>query len=92
MTLAREMFFEGQDFIKEELIKRFPIEDFSRIDYIIHKEEEEKEEEKGGNNPIDSINAQDLEINVEDTVIVEAQEEGNEDPRTQYFYKFEGMF
>lgn len=47
------MFVEGQDSVKKELVKRFPIEDFSWIDDIFPKEEEEDEQEErqSGDNP-----------------------------------------
>lgn len=45
-TVARgeEMLIEGQDSVKKELIKRFPTEDFSKIDNIFSKEKENEDE------------------------------------------------
>lgn len=50
-TMAREgeMFFEGQDMVKKELVKWFSSEAFSWIDDIFPKEErdEDEQEEEG---------------------------------------------
>lgn len=39
------MFIQGQDFIKKELAKCFPIEDFAQIDDIFLEENENKDKD-----------------------------------------------
>lgn len=40
---SREIFIQGQDFVKRALAKRFPAEDFSQIDDIFPDEKNEDE-------------------------------------------------
>lgn len=47
-----QIFVKGQDFMKKELIKLFPIEDFSWIDNIFPKEEDEDQDVHGKKRPI----------------------------------------
>lgn len=55
MVRGREMFVEGQDSMKKELIKRFLTENFSWIDDIFteddNEEQEAKERQEDENNP-----------------------------------------
>lgn len=75
------MLFEGQDSVKKELIKRYPLKDFSWINDILPKEEEEEEqveERQNSNHSFDSTLTEDV-IIVEN--VIGAQEGvSEEDP------------
>lgn len=59
MAWGGEIFIEGQDFIKKELIKRYLLEDFSWIDDILPKEEKE-EERQNDTHPSDPTSNEDV--------------------------------
>lgn len=46
----REIFVKGQDLIKNELVKRFPTEDFTWINDSFAKEDEDEDENEDGQN------------------------------------------
>lgn len=70
------MFIEGQGFVKKELVKCFPIEDFTWIDEIFPEEEEddEWEGEQPEDNPTNQVSVKNL-IDVENTNVLKTQKE-----------------
>lgn len=78
-----DMFIEGQDSMKEELIKHFLIEDFSWIDDILPKEDDKKEQEgeegrKDENNPFSPTSTENNASPADDNVI-KGRREGTKD-------------
>lgn len=69
-----EIFVEGQDLVKKELVKWFPSEEFSKTDNIFLEEEgdndEQDEEEQVEDNPTDWVSTDNV-IDVENTDIIE---------------------
>lgn len=75
-----EMFLEDQDSVKKELIKRYPLEDFSGIDDIL-LEEDEDEDRQDKERPTEenySDPASDENVIAVDDTIIEDQEEATE--------------
>lgn len=73
------MFIEGQDSIKKELVKHFPIENFAWIDdNFLEEEEDEQEEEQTEDNTTDQVSTENT-IDIENINVIEAREEETED-------------
>lgn len=82
-TVARrgEMFVEGQDSIKKEVVKKFPSKNFTWIDDIFLEEGDEGEQEEEGQakeNPTSRVSVDNV-IDIENNDVVETREKGFED-------------
>lgn len=68
------MFIEGEDSVKKERIKQFPIEDFSWIDDIFPEEEEDEQKEGDiEDNPLNRVSYENV-IDIDEN-LTEAQQE-----------------
>lgn len=83
MAHRGEMFVEGQNSVKKELIKRFSMEDFSQIDMLPEEGEDEgQEEERQENetNPSDSASSENNIIVIDDNITGAWEEHTKENP------------
>lgn len=72
------MFIEGEDSVKKERIKQFPIEDFSWIDDIFPEEEEDEQKEGDiEDNPLNRVSYENV-IDIDEN-LTEAQQEVTKD-------------
>lgn len=74
MAQGGEMFVEGQDSVKKELVKRFSSENFAWIDDILPEEEEgEDEQEEERIDDIDRVPAENV-IDIGNADVIETHE------------------
>lgn len=79
ISLGGVLYVEAQEAIKEGVIEHFPIEEYKRIDDLVHDDKDKEEFGDGANEdpPKNIINTKNY-----DLVIVDTREEETKDPPT----------